>query len=101
MRPPVLRGNVVRAITYGVIAAVGLVAVRNAFVYPAIAGYDAREALDYARRIVHGGHLPAGTGSYYTPPGFFAVGGVAIELGDLLGLDDPEQIGQIANAFAA
>lgn len=101
MRPPVVRRNLVRQITYGVIAAVGVVAVRNALVYPAIAGYDAREALDYAREIVDDGHLPAGTGSYYTPPGFFAVGGVAIRLGDLLGLDHPERVGQLVNGLAA
>ena len=45
--------------------------------------------------------LPDATGSYYTPPGFFAVGGVAIELGERLGLDHPERVGQIFNALAA
>jgi 4-amino-4-deoxy-L-arabinose transferase-like glycosyltransferase len=100
MRPSMVRPSLVRSITYGVIAAVGVIALRNAFVYPAIAGYDAQEALDYARGVVHG-HLPAGTGSYYTPPGFFAVGGVAIELGDRLGLDHPERLGQLVNALAA
>ena len=89
-----------RPVTYGVIAAVGVIAVRNALVYPAIAGYDAQEALDYARGLMDG-HLPTGTGSYYTPPGFFAVGGVGLELGDWLGLDHPERVGQVVNALAA
>ena len=100
MRPAVLRRDMGRPVTYGVIAAVGVIAVRNALVYPAIAGYDAQEALDYARGLMDG-HLPTGTGSYYTPPGFFAVGGVGLELGDWLGLDHPERVGQVGNALAA
>ena len=87
--------------TWCVIAAAAVVAIRNATVYPAIAGYDAREAVDYATSLVHDGRLPQGTGSYYTPPGFFAVGGVGIELGNRLGLDHPERLGQLANALAA
>jgi hypothetical protein len=93
--------NAAHVATWCVIAAAAVVAVRNATVYPAIAGYDAAEALDYATSLVHDGHLPQGTGSYYTPPGFFAVGGVGIELGQRLELDHPERIGQLANAAAA
>ena len=44
---------------------------------------------------------PTHTGSYYTPPGFFAIGGVAIELGEALGLDHPRRVGQVFNALAA
>ena len=84
-----------------VVAVVALVAIRNAFVYPAIAGYDAREALDYAQGLAHGGHLPHATGSYYTPPGFFAVGAGGIRLAEWLGLDHPERIGQLVNALTA
>ena len=65
-----------RAVVICVIAAIAVLAVRNATVYPAIAGYDAVEAIEYARGLVEDGRLPEGTGSYYTPPGFFAVGGV-------------------------
>jgi hypothetical protein len=78
----------------------GVVAVRNSLVYPAIAGYDAREALDYSNSLAHDGRLPD-TGSYYTPPGFFAVGGLGIRIGERLDLDQPERLGQIVNAFAA
>jgi len=95
------RRSAARIATWCVIAAAAVLAVRNAAVYPAVAGYDAREALDYATSLVHDGRLPQGTGSYYTPPGFFAVGGVAIELGNRLGLDHPERLGQLANALAA
>ena len=95
------RWNAARVATWCVIAAAAVVAIRNATVYPAVAGYDAREALDYATSLVQDGRLPQATGSYYTPPGFFAVGGVGIELGQRLGLDHPERIGQLANAAAA
>ena len=93
--------NIGRVVTYCVIAAAAIVAVRNATVYPAIAGYDALEAIEYAQGLVRDGQLPAGTGSYYTPPGFFAVGGIGIELGNWLGLDHPERVGQVVNALAA
>jgi hypothetical protein len=90
-----------RAATYCVIASAALVAVRNATVYPAVLGYDAQEALDYAEGLVEHGRLPDGTGSYYTPPGFFAVAGVGLELADVLGLDDRERVAQVFNALAA
>ena len=90
-----------RAATYCVIASAALVAVRNATVYPAVLGYDAQEALDYAEGLVEHGRLPEGTGSYYTPPGFFAVAGVGLELADVLGLDDRERVAQVFNALAA
>jgi hypothetical protein len=101
MQAAASRRNAARIATWGVIAVAAVVAVRNATVYPAVAGYDAHEAIDYATFLVRDGRLPQGTGSYYTPPGFFAVGGVGIELGDRLGLDHPERIGQLANAVAA
>ena len=101
MRPTALRPGIPRVITYGVIAAAAIVAVRNATVYPAILGYDAAEAVDYARGLVEHGQLPDATGSYYTPPGFFAIGGAGIELGEWLGLDHPERLGQVFNALAA
>jgi hypothetical protein len=84
-----------------VVALIAVVAVRNALVYPAIAGYDAREALDYANALAKDGRLPDDTGSYYTPPGFFAVGGAGILLGEELGLEQPERVGQVVNALAA
>ena len=83
------------------IATAALVAVRNATVYPAVLGYDAPEALDYAEGLVEHGRLPEGTGSYYTPPGFFAVAGVGLEVSDRLGLDDRERVAQVFNALAA
>ena len=90
-----------RVATYCVIAAAAAVAVRNATVYPAILGYDALEAIEYAQGLVKSGQLPSGTGSYYTPPGFFAVGGLGVELSEWLGLDHPARAGQVVNALAA
>ena len=84
-----------------IVALIGVVAIRNALVYPAIAGYDAREALDYANGLVHDGRLPDETGSYYTPPGFFALGGLGILIGEQLGMEHPERVGQIFNGLAA
>ena len=90
-----------RVATYCVIAAAAAVAVRNATVYPAVLGYDALEAIEYAQGLVKSGQLPSGTGSYYTPPGFFAVGGLGVELSEWLGLDHPARAGQVVNALAA
>ena len=101
VRAPRSGRNVARLAASCVIAAAAIIAVRNAMVYPAFLGYDAREAIDYAQLLVEEGRLPDATGSYYTPPAFFAVGGLGIELFDWLGLDRPERAGQIFNALAA
>jgi 4-amino-4-deoxy-L-arabinose transferase-like glycosyltransferase len=90
-----------RIVTYGVIAAAAVIAVRNALVYPAIVGYDAQEAIDYAQGLVKDGRLPEGTGSYYTPPGFFAIGGLMIEVAERFDYDDVARGGQIVDALAA
>ncbi|TML20750.1 MAG: hypothetical protein E6G28_10220 [Actinobacteria bacterium] len=88
------------AVTVALLAVFAVVAVRNSVVYPAIAGYDARESLDYADGLAHHGRLPDATGSYYTPPGFFAIGALGILVGERLGFAHPERVGQVANALA-
>ncbi len=50
------------------IAAAAIIAVRNAMVYPAFLGYDAREVIDDAQLLVEEGRLPDATGSYYSTP---------------------------------
>jgi hypothetical protein len=75
----------------------GAVAVWNAFVYPPLGGFDAREHVEYARRILDG-ELPAG-GASYTPPGFYAAAALAIRLGEALGMDEPERAAQLLNAL--
>ena len=95
------RSRLEAAAVAAIVVLIAVVAVRNALVYPAIAGYDAQEALDYANLLAKDGELPDATGSYYTPPGFFAVGGVGILLGEELGFEHPERVGQVVNALAA
>ena len=79
------------------IAAAAVVAVRNALVYPAIVGYDAQEAIDYAQGLVKDGRLPEGPGAT-TPPGFFAIGGVMIEVAERFDYDDVARGGQLVDA---
>jgi hypothetical protein len=76
-------------------AAVG---VRNAFTYPAIAGFDAADNIDYAETVVHELALPTENRSYYTPPVFFVLAGASMELADALGFDEPAQGAQLLNA---
>ena len=83
-----------------ILAALGVVAVRNAFAYPSVGGYDAQEYITYAHDLVTRGALPAGTGVYHTPPGFPAVAGAAVELGRGLELADPAHVGQLVSAAA-
>ena len=81
------------------IAVLGLIAVRNAFTYPPIGGYDAAEHISYARSLVEDGTIPHRTGTYYTPPLWYALAGTGIELGDALGMEHPERMGQLLNAL--
>jgi 4-amino-4-deoxy-L-arabinose transferase-like glycosyltransferase len=83
-----------------ILALLGVVAVRNALTYPTLGGYDAEDYLAYARGLIDRGELPDAVGAYYTPPGFPALAGVATELGSRLGLDEPEHLAQLLNAFA-
>lgn len=84
-----------------ILALLAVVAVRNAFTYPSIGGYDAQEYVTYARDLAERGVLPpAGVGAYYTPPGYMALAGVAGSLGRALDLRDPDHLGQFLNALA-
>jgi len=84
-----------------ILLVLAVVAVRNAFTYPSIGGYDAQEYVTYARDLVERGALPPeGVGAYYTPPGYMALAGVAGSLGRALDLHDPDHLGQLVNAVA-
>ncbi len=74
--------------------------VRNALVFPAIAGVDASEHLRYARDLVFE-HKLGTSGSYYTPPGWYAIAGELLRLGDFLDLAHVEQPVQLLSALAA
>jgi 4-amino-4-deoxy-L-arabinose transferase-like glycosyltransferase len=77
----------------------GAVAVRNAFVYPPVGGYDAAEHIAYARSLIEQGELPYKSGAYYTPPLWYVLAGGGIELGDVLGMEEPERMAQLLNAL--
>ncbi len=74
-----------------------VVSVWNAFTYPYFGGFDAREHVAYAYEVMEG-RLPEG-GASYTPPGFYALAALAIRFGEVLGMDTPEQLAQLLNAF--
>ena len=81
------------------IAVFALVAGWNAYKYPSGAGYDVRQHRQYADLLIHHGEIPgAGTRSeYYTPPGFYALAGVATVVGEHVHPGDPHKLGQVLN----
>lgn len=83
----------------GLLALLTVIAVRNAFTYPAILGFDAAEHIAYAHDLVHNGEIPQGSGAFYTPPLFYLLAGGAAALGEALGLAQPEHLGQLLDAL--
>jgi hypothetical protein len=81
------------------IAALALVAGWNAYRYPSGSGYDVRQHQQYADLLIHHGEIPgAGTRSeYYTPPGFYALAGVATLVGEHVHAGDPHKLAQVLN----
>jgi hypothetical protein len=91
-----LRANVAAA---ALIAAFALVSGWNAYKYPSGAGYDVGQHREYADLLIHHGEIPgAGTRSeYYTPPGFYALAGVATVIGEHVHAGDPHKLAQVLN----
>ena len=85
------------AVSGSLLGLLAVVAVWNAFAYPYLGGFDAREHVAYAYEILEG-RLPTG-GASYTPPGFYALAALAIRLGEMLEVDTPEQLAQLLNAL--
>ena len=79
------------------LAAFAVLLVRNALVYPAIAGIDAFEHIRQAWDLAVLGRLGT-TGAYYTPPGWYAIAGELLRFGDWLDLHDVERPGQLLSA---
>jgi hypothetical protein len=81
------------------IAALALMAGWNAYSYPSGSGYDVLQHRAYADLLIHHGEIPgAGTRSeYYTPPGFYALAGVATVVGEHVHSGDPHKLGQVLN----
>jgi hypothetical protein len=85
------------AVSGALLGLLAVVAIWNAFTYPPLGGFDAREHVAYAYDL-RDGRLPEG-GASYTPPGYYALAAVAIRLGDALGMETPEHLAQLLNAF--
>jgi hypothetical protein len=81
------------------IAALALVAGWNAYKYPSGAGYDVRQHQEYADLLIHHGEIPGPNtrSEYYTPPGFYALAGVATVIGEHVHAGDPHKLAQVLN----
>jgi hypothetical protein len=72
----------------------------NAAAYPPGQSYDAHHHTDYAEGLWERRELPT-EGAYYTPPGYFAVAGGLMQLGERLGLGEPRRLAQLLNGALA
>src|SRR5205809_3060928 len=90
------RRNVAAA---GLIAVLALVAGWNAYKYPSGSGYDVRQHREYADLLIHHGEIPSAAtrSEYYTPPGVYALAGVATVVGEHVHPGDPHKLGQVLN----
>jgi hypothetical protein len=71
----------------------------NAAKYPSGLGYDVEQHEQYADLLIHHGEIP-GAGSrseYYTPPGFYALAGIATVIGEHVHAGDPHKLAQALN----
>jgi hypothetical protein len=88
-----------QVVAAALVAALALVAGWNAYKYPSGGGYDVQQHREYADLLIHHGEIP-GPGSrseYYTPPGFYALAGVATVIGEHVHPGDPHKLGQVLN----
>ena len=84
------------------VAVLAVVVVHNAFTYPSVSGFEAEADIAYARAVVEHWRIPTElTNNYYTPPGFFLLGGGMIKLGGRYGVDEPAHLGQLLNGLLA
>jgi hypothetical protein len=81
------------------VAALAVVAGWNAYKYPSGGGYDVRQHREYADLLIHRGEIPGSErrSEYYTPPGFYALAGVATLIGEHVHAGDPHKLGQVLN----
>ena len=71
----------------------------NAAKYPSGLGYDVEQHEQYADLLIHHAEIP-GSGSrseYYTPPGFYALAGIATVIGEHVHAGDPHKLAQGLN----
>jgi hypothetical protein len=88
-----------RIVAAALVAAFALVAGWNAYKYPSGSGYDVTQHREYADLLIHHGEIPGPEtrSEYYTPPGFYALAGVATLIGEHLHSGDPHKLGQVLN----
>jgi hypothetical protein len=81
------------------LVALVLIGAWNAHDYPSFAGYDVAEHQAYAESLIHRGEIPGPEqrSEYYTPPGFYALAGIATVLGEHLNETDPHKLAQWMN----
>jgi hypothetical protein len=93
-----LRGtnNLVLAL---LLMALALIGGWNAYDYPSHAGFDVAEHQAYADLLIHHGQIPGPEerSEYYTPPGFYALAGVATLVGEHIHAGDPHKLVQYLN----
>lgn len=83
------------------VGALAAIALWNASAYPPFGGYDEAEHQAYAELLIHHGGIPGPEvrGEYYTPPGFYAVAGLALLLGDHVHPSNPVELAHFENVL--
>jgi hypothetical protein len=81
--------------------AIVVIGTYNAWTYPVELSYDWLSNYTYAESLIHHGHIPsqAQGGEFYTPPGFYAIGGAGLWIGEKLGMAHPARIVQQLNVL--
>lgn len=95
------RASLPDVLTTVLVAVLSVIVVYNAFHYPSVSGYDAEIDIQYARTLVTDWRIPTELRNYYTPPVFFLLAGPLVELGDVLGLSDAADLGQLLDGALA
>jgi hypothetical protein len=90
-----------RAASVALVVIFSVVALVNVVTYPPGLGFDAIAHRQYMEGLTERGEFPVGEGAYYHPPGFYAVAGAAVWLGEQVGLGEPLRVLQLLNAVLA
>lgn len=98
---PVSLGLSFKALIAFCFVAIAVIGTYNAWTYPARFGYDFFSHYGYAEALVHHGHIPSQSqgGEYYTPPGYYAIAGAVVWVGQQFGMGHAERLGQQLNVL--
>ena len=82
-----------------ILAVLAAVLTWNAYEYPSYGGYDTSQNQEYAATLVRDWTLPdtSERSAYYKPPGYYLLAGLALRVGEELGLEDPWKAAQYLN----